>query len=1244
MSRRKQLKPHHYLNTVCKGPEQTTPGDVAIKSTTTTTSQQQKYQKQQQTYTACSDNPEAIHNSNNNTNNESEINGAKELNGKTARYDLCLGSISNGISGLKSLSSTQLNHTTPKKRGRKGVSVSKKTCSYCGKVAKTPAALQRHLRKHTGERPFVCQRCVPPKCFKAKRSLQYHQLGHHKIKPKPSNYRFRLRSGGGENLNENLDNLTKECPNMAVLQPPSDLRCLTSRMSGIDREVPDDKLSMQRYYRESLGLELIQSVPSDATSDNGNTSKHEDKDEEISSQTPATTDQPMTSKPELPVHEIQKEDPVEKAESIEPEQRSPSEVDNESLYKDLSPDELKKVELSLTSRHCQFCGKHGSKPSDMKRHLMVHTNERPFKCQVCSKGFKAKGSCNYHEKVAHGIEVELSQGLQERYLRLRANQKLKRISQAYENMDMSEFTEDSELDKVEVKQEAGDKDIESNVTAQQAKACALVDKVPDDKDQTSESIAPTVESFSKPMISYFDKQADDTKERFTRDEVIIKPEDGDFTDTYSIDNQSSYVECGTPSGHSNPDPESPSLQTLNIEKEEVVVSRITGISKKTGLKAKFYKCHLCSKHYNDFGNLQSHLVIHCFKKHTQMYRCEKCNVGFTKQALLLRHKVKHKLQETIKIDNQSQLAEPVIVESPLLKPEEVKALTTDKSSPEKIYACQYCNKCFDRLFSLQRHERVHTGVKPCFCKACGKGFSEPRNLRQHIMRFHREQSHKLITYSRRRVRPLSSEESHSSQQRGTSIASEDTEVTSPSKYSESLRTDSVDSVYASMLGADDDITVVIPSDAPMEVEPQTPGSNSSDSVWSSNSSLCEVSPGNEILSAPVKSMLYKPREKVKRKMLMPTKAYRDEDDETPCLPKQRTMFEYPPLDKGEDEEKDIPSESQAKDTYETIETKIAHKPLEAKSQADPVIIKTEHSTVTTEESPDIKPNVNPLAFVPKPFGTFPTEIFSPYMFPMVPNMPKVSPNLISFPDMLPFFLGGTRTPNLLNASRFPPPTTSPSSTPAIKISTETSATSAKSPTLSSPTRRSSSSPPSDNETGEDRKATSLSRTHSRLQVVRSPINREKVCKPQALPDGRSVYPCVFCGKEFSTFSDINRHMDFHEDIRPYKCQWCDYNARTNSQLKVHMMRHQGIREFHCTLCNYKGVTQSDLNRHMKSQIHVMKSQNQCILCGEGFVTPVNLRNHALTCSGQRSHEERSPGSRSSHGKSHLAYHPPDTST
>lgn len=68
----------------------------------------------------------------------------------------------------------------------------------------------------------------------------------------------------------------------------------------------------------------------------------------------------------------------------------------------------------------------------------------------------------------------------------------------------------------------------------------------------------------------------------------------------------------------------------------------------------------------------------------------------------------------------------------------------------------------------------------------------------------------------------------------------------------------------------------------------------------------------------------------------------------------------------------------------------------------------------------------------------------------------------------------------------------------------------------------------------------------------------------------------------------------------------------------------GIREFCCKLCNYKGVTQSDLNRHMKSQIHMLKSRNECPHCGEGFVTPKNLDKHVEggNCLAKRSKVEQ----------------------
>jgi len=77
-----------------------------------------------------------------------------------------------------------------------------------------------------------------------------------------------------------------------------------------------------------------------------------------------------------------------------------------------------------------------------------------------------------------------------------------------------------------------------------------------------------------------------------------------------------------------------------------------------------------------------------------------------------------------------------------------------------VFKCRYCDKTFDRVFSVHRHERVHTGFKPCICKVCGKGFSELRNLRHHLLRFHSDGSGRELLRRVRKDKSMNSEESH----------------------------------------------------------------------------------------------------------------------------------------------------------------------------------------------------------------------------------------------------------------------------------------------------------------------------------------------------------------------------------------------------------------------------------------------------------------------------------------------------
>ena len=76
------------------------------------------------------------------------------------------------------------------------------------------------------------------------------------------------------------------------------------------------------------------------------------------------------------------------------------------------------------------------------------------------------------------------------------------------------------------------------------------------------------------------------------------------------------------------------------------------------------------------------------------------------------------------------------------------------------FKCRYCDKTFDRVFSVHRHERVHTGFKPCICKVCGRGFSEKRNLRHHIIRFHSDGSGRELLKRARKDKALAASAKH----------------------------------------------------------------------------------------------------------------------------------------------------------------------------------------------------------------------------------------------------------------------------------------------------------------------------------------------------------------------------------------------------------------------------------------------------------------------------------------------------
>ena len=79
---------------------------------------------------------------------------------------------------------------------------------------------------------------------------------------------------------------------------------------------------------------------------------------------------------------------------------SESDIENESKE---NQDNLGKEPLKLGHQKygCPFCSQTRKSPSDMKRHIMIHTGEKPFACNFCDHKTSLKASLKTYIRLLH---------------------------------------------------------------------------------------------------------------------------------------------------------------------------------------------------------------------------------------------------------------------------------------------------------------------------------------------------------------------------------------------------------------------------------------------------------------------------------------------------------------------------------------------------------------------------------------------------------------------------------------------------------------------------------------------------------------------------------------------------------------------------------------------------------------------------------------------------------------------------
>ncbi|XP_035902598.1 zinc finger protein 676-like isoform X1 [Anopheles stephensi] len=97
--------------------------------------------------------------------------------------------------------------------------------------------------------------------------------------------------------------------------------------------------------------------------------------------------------------------------------------------------------------------------------------------------------------------------------------------------------------------------------------------------------------------------------------------------------------------------------------------------------------------------------------------------------------------------------------------------------------------------------------------------------------------------------------------------------------------------------------------------------------------------------------------------------------------------------------------------------------------------------------------------------------------------------------------------------------------------------------------------------------------------------------PEAGPTGKKykTYNCKICSRQFTSSSNLAKHLTTHTGEKKYVCDFCDKRFSQGGQLTVHRRIHTGERPFVCDNCGDRFLDGSSFKRHKTHHLCRMKS-------------------------------------------------------